>query len=198
MMRKYLLLLMMLSTLCFPLFARSISLETDRSGVELTGVIGSALHLSTSLNYTTEYAFFLNEGIDNDKADYLVSSSDHGYQIGYWGLVSNRANTTVTFTHDKLKPLNGTAYGGVEYKLYIQCPKLDDLDNSEWNYCYSMEGGRSPNTFSVTYNTTSPLTSFSRKGLCVQLVMDSLSQLDADNAPSGEYVSTITLTATSD
>lgn len=184
---------LLVSSLC----AKGRVLETDRSGIELTGVIGSTMNLWADLNYSGDYAFYLNDGIDNDKAEYLVNSSDHGYQIGTWGLVSNQANTMVTITHDKLKPASGGSYGGIEYRLYIQYPEPDNLTETARSYCYSSTSYWQ-SSFSVTYNTSATLTSFNKMGLFVQLDMDSLTKLDDDNAPAGEYASTITLTASAD
>lgn len=180
------------SSLC----AANRVLETDRSGIELTGVIGSTMSLWADLNYSGDYAFYLNDGIDNDKAEYLVNTSDHGFQIGTWGLVSNQANTTVTITHDKLKPVGASTYEGIEYRLYVQYPKPDDPTKTAMGYCCSST--TSPTSVSVTYNTSSTLTSFSKMGLFVRLDMGSLTDLDDDNAPSDEYSSTIALTASAE
>ncbi|MDY5500688.1 MAG: hypothetical protein SPF89_11330 [Sphaerochaetaceae bacterium] len=186
-----------LFALASSLYAANRVLETDRSGIELTGVIGSTMSLWADLNYSGDYAFYLNDGIDNDKAEYLVNSSDHGFQIGTWGLVSNQANTKVTITHDKLKPVDASTYEGIEYRLYIQYPEPDNLTETTMGSCYSSTSYWQ-SSFSVTYNTSATLTSFSKMGLFVQLDMDSLTKLDDDNAPFGEYASTITLTASAD
>ncbi len=103
----------------------------------------------------------------------------------------------VTITHDKLKPASGGSYGGIEYRLYIQYPEPDNLTETARSYCYSSTSYRQ-SSFSVTYNTSATLTSFNKMGLFVQLDMDSLTKLDDDNAPFGEYASTITLTASAD
>ncbi len=170
----------------------ALSMEGDRASFEITGVIGSTMSVWADLNYTDEYAFFLNEGLDNDKSEYLVRSSDHGLQIGTWGMVSNYANTTLTITHDKLMPREGGGYEGIEYRLYIQYPEPDDGSRISRTYCYS-SAGPYPSSFSRIYNTAGSLTSFGRMGLYVQLDLDSLAELDVLAAPSGAYLSTITL-----
>ena len=170
----------------------SAKLERDRSAVEVTGVIGSTVSMWADLIYNEDYAFYLNDAIDNEKADYLINSSNHGYQIATWGIVTNLENTTVKITHDKLMSITDNSYSGIEYKLFVDYQDPDDSTSKSRTFCYSEEGEYAQKTFSQTYNVDVAMTSFKNMGLYVQLDVDSLS--DIEDAPSGEYISTITLT----